>query len=155
MSVVGMSPSKMGFDVLDIFGFLIVDITGEIQVIIVFLDFGDRHHATVFLHLDLFIEHVHNSVDVLLAEAVLVPVFNKALRGVDHENAFAAFGIFFVKHNDAGWNASAVEQIGGQADDPFYITPADYVFPDLSLGVATEQHAVRENNRSFPLLFNE
>ena len=52
---------------------------------------------------------------------------------------------FLVDDDDAGGNAGAVEQIGGQADDRRDIAAADKVAADPGLGVAAEQHAVRQD----------
>jgi hypothetical protein len=50
-------------------------------------------------------------------QTVLVAVLHVALAGVDHEYALTADRTFLVQHQDAGGDAGAVEQIGGQADD--------------------------------------
>ncbi len=56
-------------------------------------------------------------MDVLFAQAVLVTVLDEALGGVDHEHTFAGGGVLLVEHENAGGDAGAVEEIGGQADD--------------------------------------
>src|SRR5207253_7131861 len=53
----------------------------------------------------------------LLAEAVLRAVLLESLGGIDHEDALASGGVFLVEHDDAGRDARAVKEIGGQADD--------------------------------------
>ena len=72
-------------------------------------------------------EGVHDLVDVLRAQAVLVAVLDEALAGIDHEDALAAGGVFLVQHDDAGGDAGAVEQVGRQADDALDIAPPDDV----------------------------
>ena len=84
-------------------------------------------------------------MDVLGAEAVLVAVLDEAFGGVDHEDALAGGGVLLVEHDDAGGDAGAVEEIGGQADDALDVAPADDVAADVGLGIAAEQHAVRQN----------
>ena len=56
-------------------------------------------------------------MDVLGAQPVLVAVLHEALAGVDHEDAGAGVGILLVDNDDAGGDARAVEEVGGQADD--------------------------------------
>ena len=67
-------------------------------------------------------------MDVLLAEAVLVTVLDEALGGVDHEDALAGVSVLLVENDDAGRNASAVEQVRGQADDAFEDSRSGRVF---------------------------
>jgi hypothetical protein len=43
-------------------------------------------------------EGVHDTVDVLGAQAVLIAIFDVALAGVDHENALAGVRRFLVQH---------------------------------------------------------
>ena len=84
-------------------------------------------------------------VDVLLAQAVLVAVLQKTLAGINHEDATAGAGVVLVQHQDAGGNTGAVEQVGGQADDAGQHTAGHQLPADSGLGIATEQHAVRQN----------
>ncbi len=88
-------------------------------------------------------------MDVLLAEAVLVAVLHEALGGIDHEDALAGGGVFLVEHDDAGRDAGAVEEIGGQADDALEVAASGRVAADDGLGIAAEEDAVRENARAF------
>ncbi len=64
-------------------------------------------------------------------------------------HCLAGVGIFLVDQDDAGRDAGAVEQVGGQADDPLDIPLANEIAPDIGLGVAPEQDAVRQNAGPF------
>ena len=64
-------------------------------------------------------------MEVLLAQAVLRAVFVEALAGINHEDALAGGGVFLVEHDDAGRDARAVKEIGGQADDGLEVAGAD------------------------------
>ena len=88
-------------------------------------------------------------MDVLGAQAVLGAVLHEALAGVDHEDALAGVGVFLVDDDDAGGDAGAVKEVGGQADDALDVALADEVAADVGLGVAAEQHAVRKDARAF------
>ena len=77
------------------------------------------------------------------------PSFMKPRTGVDHEDALAGVGVLLVDDDDAGGDAGAVEQIGGQADDALDVALADEVAADVGLGIAAEQHAVRQDAGAF------
>ena len=94
-------------------------------------------------------EGVDDAVDVLLAQAVLVAVLDEALGGVDHEHALARGGVLLVEHQDAGRDAGAVEEVGGQADDALEDAGADELLADHGLGIAAKEHAVRQDAGGF------
>ena len=83
------------------------------------------------------------------AQAVLRAVLHEAAAGVDHEDALAGLGVRLVDHHDAGGDAGAVEEVRGQADDALDVALAHERAADVGLGVAAEQHAVRQNARAF------
>ena len=89
-------------------------------------------------------------MDVLSAEAVLGAVLHEARAGVDHEDALAGLGVLLVDDDDAGGDAGAVEEVGGQADDALDVALADEVAADVGLGIAAEQDAVRQDARALP-----
>ena len=60
-----------------------------------------------------------------------------------------AAGVFLVEHDDAGGDAGAVKEVGGQADDAFDVAALDEVLADDGLGIAAEEDAVREDARAF------
>jgi hypothetical protein len=87
-------------------------------------------------------------MEVHAAQPVLVAIFREARAGINHENTLAGVGVFFVNDNEAGRDAGAVKQISGQADDALDVALAYQVAANVSLGIATEQHAVRQNARA-------
>ena len=88
----------MPLDVLNIFGLLTVDIARDVQVEFVLLDFLDADHSRVFWYLQPLVEYIDDLVNVHVAQAILVAVFEVAA---------------------AGGDASAVKQVGRQAYDAF------------------------------------
>lgn len=94
-------------------------------------------------------EDIDDLVQVALAEAVLVAVLDEALGGVDHENALAGGGVLLIEDEDAGGNAGAVEEVGGQADDALEDSGADEVSPNDGLGIASEKDSVRKDAGTF------
>ena len=142
----------MAVDVLQILRLGAVDVAREVEVEVVLRvgDFRDGHHACVarvaFIQPR---EGVDDLVEVLLAEAVLRAVLLESLGGINHEDALAGGGVFLVEHKDAGGDAGAVKEIGGQTDDGFQVTRADELLADDGLRIAAEEHAVRKNAGAF------
>ena len=87
-------------------------------------------------------------MNVLGTQAVLGAVLHEAGAGVDHEDALAGVGVLLVDDDDAGGDAGAVKEVGGQADDALDVSLADERAADVGLGVAAEQHAVRQDARA-------
>ncbi len=88
----------MGFNILYVFRFLTIDVSGNVQVVIVFwvAYFFDAYQTAVFGYIGLFCENIYYFMNVLLAQTVLVAVFYKAFAGINHKNMFAFIGTFFV-----------------------------------------------------------
>ena len=84
-------------------------------------------------------------MDVLLAQAVFIAILNVTLAGINHEDALAGGGIFLVEYQDAGGDAGAVKEVGGQTDDSFEVAGTNELGADDRLGIAAEQHAVRQD----------
>ena len=136
---------QVALDVLQILGRLAVDVARQVEVVLVLFDLLMGDHARVFRDVELLVEDVHDAVNVHLAQAVLGAVLHEAAAGVDHEDAFAGLGALLVDHHDAGRDAGAIEEVGGQAYDAFDVAFADQGAADVGLGVAAEQHAVRQD----------
>src|SRR5262249_56796326 len=105
-------------------------------------DLVQRHHASITRDVGLPVEGVDDLVNVLRAQPVLRTVLPETLGGVDHEYALAAGGVLLVEHHNAGGDARAVEEVGGQPDDALEIAGANELLSDYGLGVAAEENAV-------------
>ena len=140
---------QMAVDVLNVLGLLAVDVAREIEIEIVLLDLLDGDHARVFRDFELPGEDIDDLVDVLGAQAVLGAVLHEAGAGVDHEDALAGVGVLLVDDDDAGGDAGAVKQVGGQADDALDVALADEIAANVGLGIAAKQNAVRQNAGAF------
>ncbi len=100
----------MRFYILYIFGFLAINITWDVQVVLVLFYLSHRNGTRIFGDFCLFIEYIHNLVYILLTQAVLIAIFYKTFAGIDNENTFfGVIGILFINYNDTGRNASAIK----------------------------------------------
>ena len=62
----------------------------------------------------------------------LLPSFTKPLLASIMKMPVRVGGVFLVEHDDAGRDAGAVEEVGGQADDALDVAPADDVLADFA-----------------------
>lgn len=127
----GDAAQQVSRQVLNIFLFLGVDVAGDVEVELIFLDFGVWRQAGISGNLQLLSEYIDDLVDVLLAQPVFVAVLHEPPAGVDHKNRAAGAGIFLVQHNDASRDARAIKQVGRQADDAFDIAPLSEPEPQV------------------------
>ena len=88
-------------------------------------------------------------MNILAAQAVFIAVFGKAFAGIDHKDAAASVRVLFINHDNTGRNAGAIKQVGRQTDNAFDVALFNQVFTNARFGVATEQNAVRQNDRAF------
>lgn len=58
--------------------------------------------------------------------------------------------MFFIDHDNTSGDTRAVEEVGRQSNDAFDVALANDRLPYLRLGVATEQHAMWENDGPLP-----
>ena len=96
--VVGDAAVQVCVEVVQILGLAGVDVARDVEVVVVggAGDLVHRHHAGVTGQLGLLVEHVHDLVDVLRAQAVLVAVLEETLARVDHEDAGTGVGVLLV-----------------------------------------------------------
>ena len=103
-------------------------------------------------HLGESLEGVDDLLDVLGQQVVLRPALEVLAVGVDEQHLALALGrlaavvaLALAQHQDAGRDAGAVEQVGGQADHGFQQVGLDHRGADGALLAAAEQHAVRHH----------
>ena len=150
---VGDTAVQVGVEVVQVLRLTGIDVARDVEVVVVdgVGDFGHRHHARVARQLGPSGEDVHDLVDVLRAEAVLGAVLEEAPARIDHEDPGACGGVFLVDDHDAGRDARAVEEVGGQADDSLDESTPDEIPAYIGLLVAAEQHPVRQDDRALAL----
>ena len=139
---------EVGVEIVQVLWLGAVDVAGDVEVVVVgrVRDFGEGHQPGIAGQFELPVEDVHDLVDVLGAQAVLVAVLDEAFGCVDHEDAGAGGRSFLVHHNDAGGDAGAVEEVGRQADDALDQPAADQVAADVGFLVAAEEDAVGQDD---------
>ena len=140
---------QMTADVLDILGFLGIDIARQIEIEVVLRDLVMRHQPRIAGVCFRVGEDVDDLMQIALTQPVLGAVLNEALAGIDHEDALADGGVVLVEHENAGGNAGAVEEIGRQADDALEKAGANELGADHGLGATAKQHAVGQNAGAF------
>ena len=109
----GNATLQMARNVLEVFGCLVVDVARKIEVELVRLDFLEADHARVFRDVETLVEDIHDSVDVLRAQAVLRTVLHEAAAGIDHEDALAGLGVLLIDDHDASRDTDAAEKVLG------------------------------------------
>ncbi|MNP60784.1 hypothetical protein D3C76_1558970 [compost metagenome] len=97
---------------MQVFGGAGVYIARDVEVVVVVGNLGQWYQASVFGYFVLLSKGVDDFVNVLLPQAVFIAIFNEAFTGIQHKDAFAAVGVLFIQHDDAGWDACAVKQVG-------------------------------------------
>src|SRR5579872_816506 len=98
-------------EVLEVLRFGGVDVPRNVEIVIVsgVRDLRHRYDARVSWHLDLPVEDVHNSVDVLRTQTIFVSVLQEAFARVDHENAGARMRVLLINYHNARRDTGAVE----------------------------------------------
>ena len=90
---------------------------------------------------------------VLGEQVVLRPPGRELGVGVDEQHLpgpFRRLGARGAQHQDAGGDAGAVEQVGGQADDRLDDVVVQQPGADVAFGAAAEQHPVRHHGGRDP-----
>ena len=77
-------------------------------------------------------------MDVLSSQAVLGTILHKSTAGIHHEYALTGMGVLLVDNNQAGRDASAIEQVGGKTNDALDVALADQRAAYILLRITTE-----------------
>ena len=145
---------EVGLDVMLNLPVLRLYVPRDIEVVVVLLAFylGPFNHTAVVRDVLLGLPGVHDTLDVLLPEAVLRTVLHETLLGVDEEDAFAGVLVLLVDDDNRCRDASTEEDVCRKSDDSLDETLPDDILPYLILCVAPEEDSVREDARSAALL---
>src|SRR3989344_6243044 len=143
----------MRFNILNVFRLLRIDVSGEIEVIFVFLYFVIADKARIFWYFQFATPCINDLAVVLLTQTVFIAVFYKTLRGINHKDAFTIAGSGFIQNNNAGRNARAIKQVCRKSDDAFDVTTLNNILTDFSFSITTEQNTMGQNNRTGPIAF--
>ena len=133
MSRFGNPAVQVRVQIVYVLGFSGINVPRNVQVVVIgwvsYLCLG--HHPGIAGQLRLTVEHVYDFVDVLSTETVFAAVFYEPSARVDHENAGTIFRTFLVNDDDARRNASAVKEVGRQANYPLDEPAIDQVPADV------------------------
>ena len=129
------------------------DVAGDVQVEVVLLDLGHLHAAGVAGGFRAVLVGVDDLLDVLLAQLVLAFAFHEVLGGVNEEDVVGLLAL--LEHEDADRDAGGVEEVRGQADDGINVAVLEQLGADAFLGTATEEHAMRQDDRHHAFVFEE
>lgn len=142
---------EMCFEILQILRFGTVNITRNIQIVCIFdLDLFIGYKTGILrICCNLLVECGYDFVNIPLAQAVLVSVFDIVMACIDHENALTVIGIGFVNNDNTSRNSRTVKEVGRQADNALDITLVDNMLAYGCLGIPAEEYTVRQNNCRF------
>ena len=133
----------------------VVGIAADVEVVVVLGQLGVGHHGGERGDVGEPLVGVDDLLDVLGLQVVLRPAGPVLGVGVDEEHLALALGWLCAlgpQHQDAGGDAGAVEEVGGQADDGVEQVVLDEALADVPLGPAPEQHAVGHDGADHPVL---
>ena len=146
-SAAGHAAVEVGADVVRLGRRRVVDVAADVAVEVLGLDLarwarGGRRPGSRRARRGERAVGVDDARDVLGAEEVLRLALAVVAVGVDEDDVLALGGACLVHDQDAGRDAGAVEEAGGQADDRLEPAALDEVAARLALVAAAEEHAV-------------
>ena len=136
---------QMSLDVMLYLGVLGLDVTWNVQVVVVAFNLAPFHQSTIMVNGLLCIPSIHNALDVLLAQTVLCTIFFEAILCINKEDSLAAILVLFVYDDDGSWNACAKENVWRQSYDTLDIMLLDYMLADVVFCIATEKNTMWQN----------
>lgn len=118
-------------DVDDLPGILLLHIGGDGQVVLLPPDLLIGGQVGEVGDLGAAGEGVHDALDVLRGQPIVVGHLDTLARGVNEQGLAVRLVLF--QHHDAGGDAGAEEQVAGQLDDAVDEVVVDQVLADLLL----------------------
>ena len=129
------------------------DVAGNIEIVVFLLDLLHLHPPGVAgLYLTRLVG-LDDLVDMLGLELVLPFSFLKVLGGVDEENIVRLFAL--LEHQDTHGNTGGVEEVGRQSDDGVDVAVFEQLGPDALFCTAAKEHAMGQDDRHHPFVFQE
>ncbi|OQA28864.1 MAG: hypothetical protein BWY58_00140 [Chloroflexi bacterium ADurb.Bin344] len=123
----------------------VVDVAGNIQIVIVLPDFIQTHRAGISGRGNTPDHGVGNPPDVRGAKLVAFPHLGIAVGGIDNHH-IGIRTILFQYHNN-GRDARPEENVRGQTDNRVNVIEFQKLFANLPLRITSKKNAVRQNNR--------
>jgi len=120
-----------------------IDITWDIEVVVVVCDLAELGYMSVFAERFSICVGLDDLGDMIFSEHVLVFDFFVSLACIDKQYIFWMSAAFF-KHQDACRDACPVEDAGWQTDDGIQIVlVVDEILADMSLCSSTKECSMR------------
>ena len=89
-----------------------------------------RADVTEYANMQALVEDIHDLVNILFAEAILVAILLESFAGIYHKNAFPVISILFVDNYNTRRDASSVEKVCRKPDNAFYKPSGENILPD-------------------------
>ena len=136
---------KMCLNVMLNLGILWLDISRNIQVVVVAHNLVPFHQSAIVADGLLCVPSIHDPFDVLLSQTVFRAVFLEAILRIDEEDTLTAVLVLFIDDDDGCRNTCTKENVWRQSDDTFDIVLLDDMLADVVFSIATEQHTMRQD----------
>ncbi|MPM39426.1 hypothetical protein SDC9_86059 [bioreactor metagenome] len=128
-----------------LFGNRSTDVSGDIQIVFIGFYFIQRHPAGIAIFLFAVLIGGNNFFDMFRQQNILALPFFKVLAGVDEQDI--VIFLAFLQHQNTDGDSGGEKEIGGQADYRIDVVVLQQFFPDTFFRPASEQYAVRQNDR--------
>ena len=136
---------QVACNIVQVFGLAAVDVTWQVEIEIILLDFVEADDLRVARDLFLPVEDIDRLMNVARTQPILRPLFHEPIRGIDHKNTLTSLRPFLIDQHNARRDAGAIEQVGRQAKDAFDVSLANEIAANVGLGISTKQHPMRQN----------
>ena len=131
----------------------IVDIAANVAIELLGLDLSNRHDAGIAGHILPPAVDIDNLGHIFGPQEILRLALAIFAVGIDEQHVLANLGMFFVHHQNAGGDAGAIEQAGGQADHRIEPALLDEMFARVLFLAAAKQHAMGHHRRHAAVAF--
>lgn len=146
MGEVGIEPA----DVDLLAGVSRLDVGGHGEVVVPGGDIVLIHHGDDVRDILLPPEELHDTLDLLVGEDVLIGLLGKEVLTAGVDELDPRVGLVLGEDEDIGGDGGAVEEVGRQGDDGLDVILPDEVLPDLLLRPAAVEDAREADDGGAP-----
>ena len=102
---------KMSIDILYNLGITSLNITRNIQIVIILLYLFLWNKTSIMRYVNPCFPCVNNTLDILFTQAVHISILYKAILGINHKDSLTIRCFLLIKNDDAGWDSGTIEKI--------------------------------------------